>query len=424
MGWFVCVLGGDLSAVIYTVVLLTLHIYFFVEEKKEYLVIILFPALGMLGESFLILKGWHFSGISFIPPWLACLWILMSMTLFHSLRWLGSTPFLAIVLSFIAPAVSYYTGGKLIGLVFTSPVTSLGLISLLWLLLLPGFIYYARKKYLPAPINNPGPTKSMALLAVLVPLTFAMRPIDTVDANSELEPKPYVVGIAKGLDDDSVIYQELHFKHPNNIEEVRYLSPDNTVIAVKFIDYNKSLINPGFKQENMLSNETSKAHWENSQLQVSFGKKNEIPDIVILDEFKPDDENLVIDAGFDNFIRKNWNSLLQGERIEYNFLLASRLTTFSMRVKKTDCRNNETILNGPSLSGKKAFICFTTVLGNPFLRLITDPIYLKYNSASKSLFQFVGIGNINNEKGDTYHVNIIYTYNLSSPSDLLRKTPD
>ena len=414
IGWFICVLGGDLFAVIYTAVLLTAHLLLFVEEKKEYLVIIIFPVLGILGESFLIFKEWHFSSISFLPPWLACLWILMSLTLFHSLRWLSSTPFIAIVLSLIAPAFSYYTGAKLVGLSFANPVISLGLISLLWLLLLPSFIYYARKPALPDPITRTPYPKTIALIAVILPLTLATSPIDTADAKTELQPTPYVVGIARDLDNSNVIYQEHHFKHPDNIEEVRYLSPDNDVIAVKFVDYNKSLINPEFKLENMLSNETSQAQWENNQLQVTFGEIRNNPSTVTLREFQPDDSNLVIDAGFDHFIRKNWDRLLQDENIKYNFLLTSRQTTFSMSIKKADCKNQEAIPNGSSSSEKKVYTCFTTELGNYFLRLITDPIFLRYDTQSKALAQFVGIGNINNEKGDTYHVNITYAYSDSS----------
>lgn len=408
IGWFTCVFGGDFVALIFTLSLLIIHMSFFLRERKEYLAITLFPTVGILAESLLIWSDLHYVGLSYVPIWLACLWVLVGLTLFHSLRWLGTTPALSVALSLLAPPISYYFGGKAVGFTFSSPFTSLMLISVIWGVILPNFVHYARTTHtstLKSRIYQP----KKLILTLLLSSVFALYPYNTVNANTGIHAPPYVIGVARGSDKKTIIYQEHHFKHPNNIEEVRYISPDNKILAIKFIDYKKSLINPSFQQKNTLAKEVSQAYWQDNKLHVIFGPNDSSPDKAIISDFLPNDEKFVIDAGFDHFIRLNWYDLVKGKRIEYDFLLASRFRTFGMYIKQTACKKLS--LEPNSLLDNKD-ICFTTDLTNPLLRIITDPIYLRYDSSTQNLVQFIGISNINDVEGNSYNVNITYTYPL------------
>ncbi len=150
LGWFACVLGGDLVAVVVTVAILFAHGQFFVQARREWLLIF---GVALLGIS---LDGvWVFSGVldfpqsqSIIPIWLVCLWVVFATSLCHSFYWLQRRLILASVLGAIAGPSSYLAGAAMAGVVIAQPsVVSIALISIAWSLLFPLVLFFARGIY-------------------------------------------------------------------------------------------------------------------------------------------------------------------------------------------------------------------------------------------------------------------------------------
>ena len=86
LGWFACVLGGDLLAVSVTATILFVHGQFFVLARREWLLIVGVALVGIFLDGV-----WVFSGVldfpqaqSIIPIWLVCLWVIFATSLCHS----------------------------------------------------------------------------------------------------------------------------------------------------------------------------------------------------------------------------------------------------------------------------------------------------------------------------------------------------
>jgi len=106
--------------------------------------------------------------------------------------------------------------------------------------------------------------------------------------------------------------------------------------------------------------------------------------------------NLVIDAGFSALISDNWDALLQGERIRFDFASAARLTTIQFR-----------LMHQPSASTDQAQR-FCLEPSNWFVRMLVVPIELTYASSNKALIGYDGLSNIRRESGGNHVVSIAF----------------
>jgi len=109
---------------------------------------------------------------------------------------------------------------------------------------------------------------------------------------------------------------------------------------------------------------------------------------------------VVIDAGFDGFIRGNWEKLVAGDTLELQFPLAYRSSMVSLRVKASAC----------SYETDGADQCFTLEASNWFYRMLSSPIELGYDPEQLRLARYRGLSNINDEQGKGLVVDIKYSY--------------
>lgn len=114
LGWFACVLGGNLNALIWTVPYLALHFSCISRFRNEWVFVSVFAALGITLDS-LAMAGGIFSipGNLPFPIWLACLWLMMGTFIPHGLSWLLGRPLLATAFGAIGGCLSYYAGIRL-----------------------------------------------------------------------------------------------------------------------------------------------------------------------------------------------------------------------------------------------------------------------------------------------------------------------
>jgi hypothetical protein len=208
---------------------------------------------------------------------------------------------------------------------------------------------------------------SLAVLALVAANSFA---------NSEPpalpQPAPDIVGEATDPETGNMIYLEHYYCSEDALQcSVFYLRPDREVIASKELDYTPSPKAPTLTFRD-----------------YRLGKEISIDST---------DSNAVVDAGFDNFVRLQWQDLAQGEEIRFPFRLVNRKDPIKMRANKT--RGCE--------AGK---LCLEIALDSWLLGSFVDPIRLTYEEGSQRLRRFQGISNLRNDQGRPQTVEIRYRY--------------
>ena len=229
----------------------------------------------------------------------------------------------------------------------------------------------------------------------------ALPALSSATANQSLT---HVVGDAFELESDVLVYRETHCGVQDELaSEVFYQHGDGTLIAHKTLDYRSGHMTPSFVQNNFQAREKIRVSFEQEAVSMSvtdYGSQESKKTHSVTDAAsKP----TVIDAGFDGFIRANWDNLVSGEMQEFQFPVASRASLVSLRLKPSVCRYET-----------ETDQCFTLEPSNWFFRMLTSPIELGYDASLARLVRYRGLSNINDENGRGLVVDIKYRY-LATP---------
>ena len=147
LGWLVCVLGGNIYAAVFTSLVLLIHGWLILDDRREWKLIAVIVFCGCLWDISMAQIGViHFTDtmIAGIPLWLVCLWLLFATTFRHSLLWLRRYLWLAVPLGGVFGPLSYWFGADLAEVELRAPVfASLAIMAAGWAVLFPCGIYYA-----------------------------------------------------------------------------------------------------------------------------------------------------------------------------------------------------------------------------------------------------------------------------------------
>lgn len=206
-----------------------------------------------------------------------------------------------------------------------------------------------------------------------------MRPVrfflSTLLASALPAAAQNVVGEAYTVDGSELRYRETHSCTASGEEcLVEYRYPEGKLFARKHINYSESQQSPSLRIEDLRAGET-----------------------VLID--RAFDEEVVVDAGFDHYVRLRWTELADGEGVNFPFLVAGRDKPLKMLARKDD---------DGSCPARR--LCLEITLDNWLLAAIVSPIELEYDEASRRLLQFKGISNIRDDEGKSQDVRIIYRY--------------
>ncbi len=208
--------------------------------------------------------------------------------------------------------------------------------------------------------------------------------------------KLMVIGDAYALGGDELLYREFHYYSEDGMDHrVVYMTPDNAKMAEKSLNYRPGKSTPEVKQQAWIYPETIQIAWNADQLSLAYSDKESEESKATLDANWP----LVIDAGFDNYVRENWPSLLTGASLEFYFPAPTRMSLVNLRIKQKLCgaeRQND--------------VCFSVNSSNWFIRLLLDPIELSYDKDTQQLSRFKGLGNMMDKEGNGLKVDIRYRY--------------
>lgn len=139
IGWVICVVGGSLWAVFFTVPALAFHSRFYPEGSKDALGIALMLIIRLCHDNLLAASGiLVFNDSVFSPLWLWCLWLLLGMTLKHSLAWVYSRPWVAAIGGAVSGPLAYVAGVALSDAQWGVPIMQASVIMAgVWLFILP-----------------------------------------------------------------------------------------------------------------------------------------------------------------------------------------------------------------------------------------------------------------------------------------------
>jgi hypothetical protein len=229
--------------------------------------------------------------------------------------------------------------------------------------------------------------KERGFVAVAALLLSATSMADTTNYN--------VVGSAYSLKTGDLLYRETHKRVTNTLHEVEYSEPDGTVFSHKTVDLSESLITPSFQQINERNGEEISVKQEGRRVLVKYkestSSRSESDRLNVA-------SGMVIDAGFDGFIRQYWSVLESGKKLDVEYLVPSKLTTFGFRFSRAEC-----------ISGtKQNALCFSLSPTSWVVKLAVDPIVVAYDRADKTLLRFTGRANISNVEGKYESVDIQY----------------
>jgi hypothetical protein len=203
-------------------------------------------------------------------------------------------------------------------------------------------------------------------------------------------------------DDGGVIYQERHSVDGTcqdgvfrpRLHEVAYHKPDgNESFARKVLEYEASVLRPivNFVQPTFdeameityPEPETLVIKWrtpagDSKQFQVEY----------------PD--NTVVDAGFDNLVRQNWQRVVAGESVDFRFLGPTRGEHYGFVIEPVT--SNEVEADHVVQLRPTGMV----------LRFLVDPIVLGYNR-NGALTDYYGLTNIRKNQDTNYTAHIRYS---------------
>lgn len=226
-----------------------------------------------------------------------------------------------------------------------------------------------------------------------------------LEARANLEPGKEdavlvlrIVGAAKKPQSDIALYCELHYQNADNPTSwlVEYWQ-GNQVLANKYLDYTSGETSPAVKQEDFRSGEQRIAVLDGGwslEFIESEGIASESKNI-------GDFESIVIDAGFDAYVREHWPILTSGKRLKFEFASIPHLRSLKLKAEKTSTSR--------CVNASAEDICIAVGAANRLLSLFVGKLYLTYDSQQR-LKVFSGVVNIDGDDGKSQEANIFYTY--------------
>ncbi len=211
---------------------------------------------------------------------------------------------------------------------------------------------------------------------------------------------------AYDIESGKYMYTENHAEHWQNGKHaysiVTYTDPKGKVMAVKKIMFTGSKIAPNFDLSDKRSGLEEGARVSGNSVSLyhrasaSDNRKSKTLNVP---------SPIVVDGGFDYFVRSNMQSLMAGKTLTGNFAVSHRLDFFPCRIYKV---RDLTFL-------ERDAVMFVMEPTNIVIRQLADPIYIIYDKKTGRLLRFTGVSNLEKPDGSNYRVHIVFRY----PDELL-----
>ncbi len=225
-----------------------------------------------------------------------------------------------------------------------------------------------------------------------------------------------VVGLASSDGGREFLYCEYHYREGDKVR-VEYYDRDQTLIALKQVDYSQSSLAPAIYQDDYRHAEKVRVqHLQdtNTDQRYLFMQYQGANQEELSEKPTSNDGSLIVDAGFDNAIRFYWDEIAENSSATLNFVAPARLRTIELKVRKkplSRCAKEARLEE----YNESEHICYVVRPLNGLVSLFVKPIKLIYERETKRLLLFRGNSNITDEQGMGQQVAIDYRYYDLSP---------
>jgi len=213
------------------------------------------------------------------------------------------------------------------------------------------------------------------------------------------------VGRAVELDSGVPIYDEEHYLRlsENRLVErvVLYRCPRGKPFARKRMRVDDNPLVPSFELSDARIGYVEGVQRSAKLTQVYFRPGRDAPE---QREQLEQAAELVADAGFDEFVRKHWSTLMRGEKARLDFVVPSRLEAVSFKLNH---------LRSEPYAGVDAEVFRLSVSG--IVGWLVSGIDVWYSAQDRQLLRFDGLSNIRNPDGDNYKARIEFPTEARKP---------
>ncbi len=207
------------------------------------------------------------------------------------------------------------------------------------------------------------------------------------------------IGYAYDKQTKQLVYTEDHYENYVDglilTSRVIYRDPSDKIIASKTVDFTNNKFMPEFALQNTENGHKEITRYVQSEYEVLFSKKETESEKQASLNY-PDDG--ISDAGFDNFIIKNWQQLAAGEVFKRDFLIPSMMDFIKFRIYQYEVIDEE----GESLR------LINIEPDNFLIRAFAGTTKLYYEKDKPKLKMFDGVSNMRDSNGENYKVTIRY----------------
>jgi hypothetical protein len=227
--------------------------------------------------------------------------------------------------------------------------------------------------------------RSLPLLPILLAASFAAA-----------ESRSYR-GVAVELETGKPLYSELHQEEgaggKANLLKTTFVNAGGDTIAERTLDFKVSSTKPAYAYRDRRSGWEEGAREEGEAFRVYCRKgKGKARREKILHVPGP----AVIDGGFNNFLRQNMADLDAGKKLQFNFVVPSRLDWYRF-VARED--------REASKDGLKVLVAEPE---NALLRLVAPRIQVTYDPKTGLMAGYQGISNLSDDKGGNQYIRLTY----------------
>jgi hypothetical protein len=190
-------------------------------------------------------------------------------------------------------------------------------------------------------------------------------------------------------------HQEIIEARKHTLTITTYKDNKGKAIAKRLLDFSRSNTCPDFKLEDNRLGYLEGAEVNGKSVKVYFRIKSTTP---LKEKVLTIPEPFVIDGGFNYYLKSNWDEMMKGKILSFNFVVPVRLDYYKFRVRK---------IKETTAQGKKAVVV-NLEPDNFIIRKLVDPIVITYDIESKRILVYEGISNINNDEGQNYVARLVY----------------
>lgn len=207
--------------------------------------------------------------------------------------------------------------------------------------------------------------------------------------------------IAREQATDITLYAEHHREvvcaDGRKTSQVTYLGPYGDTLATETLDFSRHAIKPDVVLDDRRTGYREGAIVRGDSI-IMF-RRLDLHAQQFEDAIAPQ-RLAAINAGFDHAVRRFWDELVQGERVEFDFAVPDRLRSFHFRIRRLK----------PSSDWPPNTLRLRIEPANWWLRWVVSRIDITYDTRTRRLLIYEGITDMRDERGRRYRARLDFDY--------------